>query len=40
MARGRKMSKRANKYDFSRKAAKVDSINIPGRNFMRGGSRF
>lgn len=40
MARGRKMSKRANKRDFSRKAAKVDSINIPGRNFMRGGSRF
>lgn len=40
MARGRKMSKSANKRDFSRKAAKVNSINVPGRNFMRGGSRF
>ena len=38
--RGRRMSKRANKRDFSRKAAKVNGINIPGRNFMRGGPRF
>ena len=38
--RGRKLSKRENKRDFSRKAAKVNGINIPGRNFMRGGSRF
>lgn len=38
--RGFKLSKRANKRDFSRKAAKVNSINIPGRNFMRGGPRF
>lgn len=40
MARGYKLSKAANKKDFSRKAAKVNSINVPGRNFMRGGSRF
>lgn len=38
--RGKRLSKKANKRDFSRKAAKVNSINIPGRNFMRGGSRF
>lgn len=38
--RGRRMSKRANKRDFSRKAAKINGINIPGRNFMRGGPRF
>lgn len=40
MARGKKLSRRANKRDFSRKAAKLNGINIPGRNFMRGGSRF
>ena len=40
MARGRRLSRRANKRDFSRKAAKVNGINIPGRNFMRGGPRF
>lgn len=40
MARGYKLTKKQNKRDFSRKAAKVNSINIPGRNFMRGGSRF
>lgn len=38
--RGGRLPKKANKRDFSRKAAKVNSINIPGRNFMRGGSRF
>ena len=38
--RGKRMSKRANKRNFSRAAAKVNSINVPGRNFMRGGSRF
>lgn len=40
MARGKRLPKRANKRDFARKAAKVNSINIPGRNFMRGGPRF
>ena len=34
------MSRRANKRDFARKAAKTDGINVPGRNFMRGGPRF
>ena len=38
--RGKRMSKRANKRNFSRAAAKVNSINVPGRNFMRGGPRF
>lgn len=38
--RGKRLSKRANKRNFSRAAAKVNAINLPGRNFMRGGSRF
>lgn len=38
--RGRRLPKKANKRNFARAAAKVNSINVPGRNFMRGGSRF
>lgn len=38
--RGKRLSKRANKRNFARAAAKLNAVNVPGRNFMRGGSRF
>ena len=38
--RGKRMSKKTNKKNFARAAAKVNGINVPGRNLMRGGSRF
>ena len=40
MARGRRMSRKANKRNFGRAVTKINGINVPGRNFVRGGPRF